>query len=1063
MGLTKTSIKRPLTIVMVFLVLIMFGVIGYSKMTADTMPKMDIPILTIQTVWQGAGPEDIDKQISEKIEERVSAVSRVKETGTYSQESVSFVVIQFEYGTDINVVINDVKSKVDEVKGELPEDAETPAVVKMDVMNAGAVGRLVISGGKSNDDLMKYAEEVVQTKIKTVDGVTQADIMGGDKSQVNIIADPAVLSNYNVSLSTIKSALQGTNKTFPYGSIIQGEDKIVLRGMDELNSLEDVKQIQISTNKGQTVRLDEICTVEYGTVNKEDVYRYNGKESLIIDVKKQQDANTIEVMEGVNKAVAELSKNNSIYSTKIVSDSSEYITTSINNVISEILISSSIAFIIILVFLKNIRASFAVALAIPTSIVGAIAFLYFTGETLNMLTLSSLVISVGLVVDNSIVVIENIFKYKQNGNLTNEECALQGTKTVTSAIIGSTLTIICVFLPIIFTDGITKIIFQSLSKTIIAALTVSLIVALTLVPSMFNKLSGGKGAAKMKEKPSPIFNKISENYMKLINVSLKHKGIVVTISIGLFVASIFGATFLGMEFMPASDKGQLSINIELPEGLSLEPSDYYVSMAEEKISDIPEIKTVITTLKTSGNDNSASINIELVPKEERKKSTDQMEKEIADIMSTVPDCKIEVAASSSYSEGGSSADYSMQLKGPDLDALEVLGKQIQDKLSGIEGFQNVETSIADTSEEAQFAIDKKKANEYGINTGSIASLINTAVVGNSVTTVKIDDYELDVNLKFKGNSIDNLEDIKQIKVMSAKTGEEIPLGQIADIKMADGLKKINRSNGDYVIDITANLEGVDTGSAITQSQAAIGELNLPQDYEVVTSGDAQMMNESMTGLVFAVGIAIILVYMVMVAEFESFSKPFIIMTCIPFAFVGVVAILLITQIKISIIGMLGMIMLVGIVVNHGIVMIDYIEQLRKSMEGKASIEEIVSKGSAARLRPVIMTVLTASMGMIPTSLALSEGGEMMQSLGVIIIGGLSVSTLVTLVLIPVIYVIFDKLEKKFADKIHKVTGKISDRYEQFKEEKITPKFSKFINNDIEPKIIDKDRNIDFKE
>ena len=308
MSLTKTSIKRPLTIVMAFLVLIMFGLIGYSKMTADTMPKMEIPVLSIQTVWQGAGPEDIDKQISEKIEEKVSAVSKVKETGTYSQESVSVVVIQFEYGTDINTVINDVKSKVDEVKSELPSDAETPAVIKMDVMNASAIGRLVISGGKSKDDLMKYAEDVVQTKIKTVDGVTEADIVGGEKSQVNITADPAVLSSYNVSLSTIKSAMQATNKTFPYGSIIEGEDKIVLRGMDQLNSLDDIKQIQISTNKGQSVRLDEICNVEYGTVEKKDVYRYNGKESLIIDVKKQQDANTIKVMEGVNKAVEELSK-----------------------------------------------------------------------------------------------------------------------------------------------------------------------------------------------------------------------------------------------------------------------------------------------------------------------------------------------------------------------------------------------------------------------------------------------------------------------------------------------------------------------------------------------------------------------------------------------------------------------------------------------------------------------------------------------------------------------------------------------------------------------------------
>lgn len=1056
MNLTKTSIKRPLTIIMVFLILMMFGYIGYTRMPADLMPKMDIPVLTIQTVWQGAGPEDIDEQVSKKIDEKVSAVSKVKETQTISQESVSIVVVQFEYGTDVNEVLDDVKSKVDEVQRSLPDDAEKSTVLKIDI-NAGAIGNLVITGGKAPDDLMQYAEDVVQTKIKSADGVTQADIKGGEKPQVNVTADPAVLSSYNVSLATIKNTLASSNKTFPYGTITQGDDKITLRGMDQLKSLDDIKQIQIPTNKGQSVRLDEICNVEYGTADKKDIYRYNGTESLVIDINKQQDANTIKVMEEVKKSVDELNKSNSQYNVKIVNDSSDYIKTSVKNVISEIFISSLISFLIIFAFLKNIRASMVVALAIPTSIVGTLAVLYFTGETLNIVTLSSLVISVGIVVDNSIVVIENIFKYKKNNDLTNEDASLQGTQTVTSAIVGSTLTIICVFLPILFTDGLTKIMFGALAKTIISALAISLIVAITLVPSIFNKLSGGKNASKMKEKPSPLFDKVSESYKRLIDSSLKHKRIVVILSIALFAASIFGATFIGMDFMPASDKGKLSISITLPEGLDLKPSDYYMSMAEEKISDIPEIETIITSLITSGTStgasNTANINVELVPREKRKKTTAQIEKEIIERMNTVPDCKIKVNLDSGIGGGTSSgSDFALTLKGADLDTLDVIAKQIQEKLNGINGLRNVETSIADTSQEAEFTIDKQKANKYGINTSSITSLLNTAIGGNSVTTAKINDYEVDVNLKFKNSSIDNLEDIKQIKVMSS-SGEEIPLGNIADIKMADGLKKISRTDGDYAISITATLNGIDAGTASKQAMSSINELNMPKDYEVSFGGDTQSMNESMSGLVYAMVIAIILVYMVMVAQFESFSKPFIIMTCIPFAFVGVVAILLITRISLSIVGMLGAVLLVGIVVNHGIVMIDYIEQLRKSMN--APLGEIVAKGAAVRLRPVLMTVLTAAIGMVPTALALEEGGEMMQPLAVVIIGGLSVSTLVTLVLIPVIYIIFDDLEKKFSHRIHKITGKISEKIGQVKEEKIKPKFSKFKSKEIESKTIDK--------
>lgn len=1062
MNLTKISIKRPLTIIMVFLIVIMFGFIGYTRMPADLMPKMDIPVLTIQTVWQGAGPEDIDEQISKKIDEKVSAVSKVTETQTISQESVSIVVVQFEYGTKVNDIIDDVKAKVDEVQASLPSDAEKPTVGKIDI-NAGAIGSLVITGGKSSDDLMQYAEDIVQTKVKSADGVTQADINGGEKSQVNVIADPAMLSSYDVSLGTIKSTLQGSNKTFPYGTITQGEDKITLRGMDQLKSLEDVKQIQIPTNKGQSVRLDQICSVEYGTAEKEDVYRYNGTESLVIDVNKQQDANTIQVMEEVQKLVTELNKDNSGYNIKIVNDSSEYIKTSTENVMSEIFISSIISFLIILIFLKNIRASIAVALTIPTAIVGTLAVLYFTGETLNIVTLSSLVISVGIVVDNSIVVIENIFKYKNDPRLTNEESSLEGTRTVTSAIVGSTLTIICVFLPILFTDGLTKIMFGALAKTIISALAISLIVAITLVPSIFNKFSGGKNAAKMKEKPSPIFDKVSEYYKKLIEVSLKRKSIVVILSGALFAISIFGATFIGMDFMPASDKGKLSISIDLPQGLDFKPSNYYVSMAEEKLSDITEIKTVTTSLKTSGTDPSANINVELVSREERKKSTAQIEKEIIERMSTVPDCKVNVSLDSGFGGGGAGGgDFAITLKGADLDTLDVLAKQIEGKLSEIKGLRNVESSIADTSQEAQFVIDKQKANEYGVNTGSIASLLNTAIGGDSVTKAKLDDYEVDVNLKFKNSSIDNLEDIKQIKIMS-KSGEEIPLGDIAEIKMADGLKKISRTGGDYAISITATLDGIDAGTASKQAMEEINKLNMPKDYEASFGGDTKSMNESMSGLVSALAIAIVLVYMVMVAEFESFSKPFIIMTCIPFAFVGVVAILLITRVNLSIVGMLGGILLVGIVVNHGIVLIDYIEQLRKSMSGKLTIEEIVAKGSAIRLRPVLMTTLTAALGMVPTALALHEGGEMMQPLALVIIGGLSVSTLVTLVLIPVIYVIFDNLEKKFSNRIHKITEGISGKIEQFKEERIRPKFSKLKKSSIEPKTVDKEENIDFKE
>lgn len=1050
MSMTKTSVKRPLTIIMVFLVVLMFGGIGYSKMPANLMPDIDVPVALVMTQWSGAGPEDIDDQISEPIEKSLSSISNVKTTVSKSSEGVSMVVAQFEYGTDVDEKLNDIRSKIDTVKMTLPDDVDTPSILKMD-MNAQAIAQIVVSGEGSSDDIMKYAEDTVQVKLESIDGITSADINGGDKTQINVIANPTILSSYGVSLDTIKGLLSATNKSYPYGSITQGDDKIVIRSVDKVEALEDIKAIQIPMSNGETVSLDKICTVEFGTVDKQSIYRYNGQESLVMDVQKQQDANTVQVMKNVNSKISELNNENSQFNLKIVNDTSEYINSSINDVMKNLILSAVIAFFVILLFLKSGRASFVVAVSIPTSIIGAIALLYFTGETLNMVTLSSLVIAVGMVVDNATVVIENIFKYRKDPNLSLEEAAIQGTNTVSTAVMASTLTTVAIFLPILFTEGFTKIMFGSLAKTLIFALTLSLIVALTLVPSIFAKLSGGKNGAKMEEKPSPIFDKISEGYKNIIVLALKHKAVVILISVGMFIGAIvLGATgAIGMDFMSSGDEGMVSISIKLPEGLDLEPSDYYVSMAEEKVSDIPEIETMITQIGSGSamgsGGSTASISLDLVSSKERKRTTDEIEQDVVERLKVIPDCEINVSQTSSMSMGGS-GDAQVDIKGPDLDVLEEIVNQAKANVEKVSGFRNIETSLADSNKEAQFKIDKRKASLLGINTSSIASTLRTAISGSDATTVTIDDYDYDVNLKFKDSSINSIDDIGQIKVTSA-SGQQVPLNAFAEIKMADGLKSISRTDGDYSVSITAKADNMDTSTASRLLTQAVNEVDMPRDYSIDVGGSAEMMNESMSSLVMAMVIALILVYMVMVAQFESFSKPFIIMFSIPFAFVGVVIALVISRISLNVVGMLGAILLVGIVVNNGIVLIDYIGQLRDA-KVQGTLEDIVAKGCAARLRPVLMTTMTTVVGMIPSALAFGEGGDMMQPLAVVIIGGLSVSTLVTLVLIPTVYLIFDKIENSLRSKFGQIFDKIKIPH-------IGPKKSKMDINILSKDIEDK--------
>lgn len=1019
MSVTRTSVKRPLTIIMIFVIILMFGVIGYSKMPANIMPDIEIPVVMVQTTWNGAGPEDIDEEISQKIEKTLSSVSGVKTTMAQSAEGMSFVVAQFEYGTDVDEILNDVRSKVDGVTGSLPDDVDKPSIQKIDI-NAQAISYITVQGNGNDDDIMKYVEDTVQPKLESVDGVNSANIQGGDKTQINIVADPAVLANYGVSLDTINGILSKANKSTPYGSITQGEDSIVIRGVDKIKSLEDIRAIQIPVGSGETISLDSICSVDYGKVEKTTYQRYNGKPSLRIDIQKQQDANTVQIMKKVEKAVEQLNAENEVYNVNVAYSDADYINNSINDVIKNILISAVIAFAVILAFLKSGRASLVVAIAIPTSIVGSIALLYFTGETINMVTLSSLVIAVGMVVDNAIVVIENIFKYRRDPNMDLDDAAITGTNTVSNAVLASTLTTVAIFLPILFTEGFTKIMFGALAKTLIYALSLSLIVSITLVPSVFAKLSGGKNAAKMKEKESPIFDKVSYFYQRLLTVALKHKLMVILISIGMFVGSIaLGFSgLIGMDFMSMGDQGMVQVNIKAPEGLDLEPTEYYVKMAEEKIIDIPELKDMMTEV----NKGSGLIYMFLTPSTERERSASEVELEVVERLKTVPDCEITVGQGSS----GGSGDVSINIKGPDKDVLEEIAKQAEANIKKLDGFRNVTTTLTDGKLEAQFKIDKRKAQQYGVNTAGIGSTLRAAISGTDTTNVTIDGYSMAVNLKFKDESIDSVEDIGQIKITST-SGQQVPLSAFADITLAEGVKSVSRSDGDYSITVSAKADNMDTNKANKLAMEAVNKVDMPKNYGLDVGGQAEQMNEAMSGLVIALLIAIVLVYMVMVAQFESFSKPFIIMFSIPFAFVGVVLGLVLSRISLNVIGMLGAILLVGIVVNNGIVLIDYIEQLRKTdLVDDIPLEQLVAKGSATRLRPVLMTTLTTILGMLPSALAFGEGGDMMQPLSIVVMGGLTVSTVVTLVLIPTIYLIFDKIENSLKEKMRRIFNKDSE-------------------------------------
>ncbi|MDF2613017.1 MAG: putative multidrug efflux pump, rane protein [Clostridia bacterium] len=1027
MNLTKISVKRPLTIIMVFCVLIVFGYLGYTQMPVELMPNIDIPVVSISTVWAGAGPEDIDKQVTEVIEDAVSGVNGVDSVMTTSAESMSFVILMFDFGTDMDKILSDVRNKIERVQMQLPDDVDKPSVAQIDI-TAMPIGQLAIASDLDDVTVMHYAEDIVQPALEQVQGITSVDIEGGVTAEISVTANSTMLERYGVTLDTIHGIIKSSNLTAPYGTVTEGEDKITVRSSEELTSIEQIKALNIPTSAGKTIHLDKLCDITYGYADKDSIHRYNGEESLLLSLNKQQSANTVKVMQSAKKVLDKLNEENKQYELHLVDDQSEYISSSMNNVWTTLGLSSIIAFIVILLFLKDMRASLIVAVAIPLSIIGAVAALFFSGQTLNIVTVGGLVLGVGMVVDNAIVVIDNIFNKRHTTDLGIHDSAIVGTTSVTNAILASTLTSVVVFLPIFFTTGIAKIMFGALAQSIIYSLLFSIVVAITLVPSLFARVSTGKKHKEVIEKPTPVFDKVKDAYEHLLDFSLSHKLLILAASIILLVVSVMKLSAVGMDLMPVTDEGKISVTMELPKGLSLNASDYYVSMAEEKLLKVPEIKTMTSALSISGGNmmrggasNEASFAITLIDQKEREKSTQQLTDDLKPLLATIPDCKITVAMSSNSMGSMGSSGFSIDIQGPDMDVLEVLAKQAENEISAIKGFEDVTSSFSDVTEEAQIKIDTERAMEWGINTQKVTSMLRMSIEGSTVTTAKIDDYTVDVNLKLQDEKIQSINDLLKLKVKSG-SGEDIPIGAFSHVVMTDGLKSLSKTDDNYSITISASLRDMDMGTAQREAMAALASMTMPRDYKIASGSNSEMMMESFESLAQALVVSVILVYMVMVAQFESFKKPFIILLAIPFAFVGVIWSLIFTGTSLSIPAFIGIILLVGVAVNNGIVLVDYVDQLRK--EHDMELRYAVAHGSATRLRPVLMTTLTTVLAMVPAIIGLGEGSESMAPMNIVVFGGLSVCTLVTLILIPVIYMMFEQhKEKKLARKAEREAEK----------------------------------------
>nr|WP_312578460.1 efflux RND transporter permease subunit [Sedimentibacter sp.] len=1013
--LSKFSVKKPVTITMMILIVLLLGAVSLSKLHLDLMPSIELPYVMVQTTYSGAGPEEIENLISKPLEQALATVENIDGMMSISNEGSSMVLMQFDFNTDMDDTVLQMREKIDMIKGYLPDGATSPIVMKLDP-NSMPVIQLAISTKGDVYTTQKIAEDVVQPRIEKIEGTASANVSGGLEREVEVMLKDEMLKGYNLSSTYIAQILQAENLNLPGGTVMKGTNELTVRTVGEFKSVEEIRNINIPLTKGGTVRLRDIADVNLKNKDQSSITRLNGQDVVQISVMKQSDGNTVEVSKKVNEELEKIKAEYPDLNVDTIFDQADYINLSINNLKKTAITGAILAVIILLIFLRSFKTTLVIALSIPISIITTFILLYFSGITLNMMTIGGLALGIGMLVDNSIVVIENIYRHRSNG-MDRITASIDGTNEVSMAVTASTLTTIAVFLPIVFTGGLAATLFKDFALTIVMALVSSLLVALTLIPMMSSKLVAVKNM-ESEELQEKKHGRVVTTYKRALSWSLRHRLITIGLSLVLFIVSIVMVAKVGAEFFPASDQGQINVNVSLPAGAELEKTDNILSEIKTSIEQIPEIKNIFTSsgggemMNIGSSSNSGSIMVMLTDLKDRSRSTKEVSDEIRTIVKDIPGADISVSEASMMSMSAGGGAISISIKGDDLDTLRKIGDDFVGIIEKVDGARDVSSSYEDGIPEVQIIADRSIASQYGLTTSQIGSAVKSTLSGSNVTKFKIDGDELDVNLKgdnIYGESVSILDMLP----ISTPAGGSIPLSEVADIKVENGPISITRENQTRVITVSGSVSGRDVQSVSTDITKLLADYEMPNGYEYTFGGETEQIAETFGDLFLAIAMAILLVYMIIAAQFESLIQPLSVMFAVPLALSGGFIGLFVTGLPLSVVGLIGFIILVGIVVNNAIVLVDYINKRRENGEERNTA---ILKAGPIRIRPILMTALTTILGLIPMAIGLGEGGELTQSMGVVVIGGLALSTVLTLVIVPVMYTIFDDITVFFKRK-----------------------------------------------
>lgn len=1015
---SKLCIRKPVTTIMVTLMVFIAGIVSYFNLDQALMPDMDLPIAVVMTTYVGASPEEIEELISKPMEESLGSIANVDTVTSYSSTNSSMVLLQFVDGTDIDMAAVDMRDKIDQMKSTLPDAAGDPMVIKMDI-NAMPITIGVKAENMDLESLNDLLEDNVVNRLERIEGVASVSLSGGITNEVRITVDPVKLAGYGLTTSTLSGLLAAENMNLPSGDLTQGNTTVAVRTIGEFTSVQEINNLPIPTSTGAVIHLSDVAKVEQVEADRDSFTYINGEKGILLSVDKQSTANLVKVSQSLKDEIAKLQRDYPELEIDMLSDTSDYIEMSLSNITETALLAAVIAFFVLLLFLKNAVTAGIIAVSIPTSIMATFALMYVTDINMNMISMGGVAIGIGMLVDNSVVVLDSIYQYYERG-YTAAESAEIGAKEVSMAIIASTLTTVAVFLPMALIGGTTGAMMKNLSFTIMYALIASVVVALTFVPMACALLLKRETKTfvwknlkflSFLDHWEGAIDTLSRKYEKLLKWALRHRKKTVLTVLLVFILSLCSIPLAGMDFMASMDEGVATISVDLPNGTDLDTTEETTLEVLYRLQDIPEADVVYANVGSgmlSSGTNSASITMNLVDAKDRKRSTEEVCDDIEKLLADIPGADITVSSSDSAMGSLASADVTMNVYGYDAATLVDVEDELVDKLSEVDGLSDVEGSTGDTVPEAKVTIDRAKASQYGITTASVAGALSTAISGTTATQYKLDGTEIDVVIRYDTNSVNYLTDLNNLTVTSAY-GTQVPLSDVATVTMDESATTIMRENQKNYITISANADNMSTSEAQKLVEKAMADIELPDGCTYEFSGMMEKMNDTFRSLEIAMVVAVLLVYMIMASQFESLRYPFIVMFSMPLAITGAIIGLLITGNTITMPAMMGFVMLIGMVVNNGIVLVDYTNQL---MDRGMNCYDALTSAGPRRLRPILMTTLTTVLGMVPMALATSEGSEMMQALAIAVIFGLTLSTVVTLIFIPVLYMWMNERKRK---------------------------------------------------